>query len=469
MARSARLGVAIAVLAAALGAPARAGEENGEADLRLRAASTAAAARISAFGNWCRGRSYKALAREQYEEALRLDPEDAAARAGLGHRREESGWKAPEGRPPLLDAPTTSASSASLLEKEAATAWAGAGEEFAALARWCAGSGLAAEARAAWEKALRFDPGHAGARAALGLERIDAGWTRPSEEGPAALDARLRKAAEEGHRTFREAGGAGREQGTGWTEAREARFSARSTSAAAFAWDIVGDMVLAEDLWRGAGVLKGRAEKLLKFRFEAMATKAEFVERIDGLKDRDGKWKESRKALGGCWIGSGTFVSWGKREERQRETATHYATHFLLDRLVPGDAQAWLEEGPAIYAVTLLRGRATSFCVAVSESATERDGPEAMDWNEEARLQIRRGEDPPMGEFIAARTNDLGLPLLVKARSMVAWMAGRAPGAFRAALEGSAEGVPPGEVLYRAFGAPPDAIERRWRYWARRP
>jgi hypothetical protein len=56
-------------------------------------ARRAAAARLVAYGNWCRGRSYKGMAREPYEEALRLDPGCAEARVALGHRLQDGKWR----------------------------------------------------------------------------------------------------------------------------------------------------------------------------------------------------------------------------------------------------------------------------------------------------------------------------------------------------------------------------------------
>jgi len=474
MARGADRGIVLAVVLAGLAAAPRAGGDDGESGSRRAAAAAAAAARLSAFGNWCRGRSYRALAREQFEEAIRLDPEDAVARAGLGHRKEEAGWKVPEGRPAFLDSPTTSATSATLLEREGTAAWTGAGGEFAGYARWCEETKRTAEARAAWERVLRFDPGHAGARTALGLEGTDAGWTRPSEEGPAAVEARFRKAAEEGLRRFTEArskdpGVRVTEAGSGWSESREGRFSARSVSSVLQAPALLDDMVEAESLWSGTGVLDPRRGGEAPFRIVAAGSKEDYVALVDSFPGLAEAEKAPLRKLGGCWLAPGLLYGWSWEAEWLHDIAVHDTTHFLLDQRVPWRLQPWIYEGAGVLASSLIRGQARMFCVALDESAFPRADLAVLDWNAEARKLVQRGEDPPIGNMMAAGTNDLGFPFLVKARSMVAWMAARSPAAFRAVLAGSAKGAVPEEILRKAFGAPSDAIERRWRYWVRRP
>ena len=58
---------------------------------------------------------------------------------------------------------------------------------------------------------------------------------------------------------------------------------------------------------------------------------------------------------------------------------------------------------------------------------------------------------------------------LVKGRSLMAWLltvAPKAPGRIARAVAGTPSGD---EHFLRVFGAPPDAVDRRWRLWALRP
>ena len=85
------------------------------------------------------------------------------------------------------------------------------------------------------------------------------------------------------------------------------------------------------------------------------------------------------------------------------------------------------------------------------------------------REQVLRGEDPPIRDLLVAGPNDLGRPNILKARSLVQWMALRSPLALRALLSNSTKDATAESALLKAFGAPPEALERRWRLWVRRP
>lgn len=466
--------LAVTALLLLQGPPAHGGgEERDEYDGRRREAALAASRRLVAFGNWCRGRSYRALARRQYEAALRLDPDSGEARSALGHRREKGKWRAPATPEPSIDAAASSGAEVTRLERESETAHAEAAAPFAALAAWCAAAGLEPEARSAWSDALHLDPGSTEARRALNLGDSDTAWLRPSEEGPRVFAARCRGIADRGLKEFRDrvAGDpSALECGptADGTKAVEARFSATSTHGEAPAGALVEDMVHAESLWRGVGLVLARSAKPVRFRVDAVASKKEYLALLDAVPDRSPEWKARKADTGSVWAHDGWVICWARRAERIRERVSHDTAHFLFDRYAPGDVPPWLAEGGAMFTATVLRGQSECFCVVSGASAVDRDAKVREDWDGETCALVLRGEDPPIGDLLVAGWNDLGRASLLKARSLVAWMALHSPLALRAALRKSTKEATPESALLRAFGAPPETLERRWRLWVRR-
>ena len=108
-------------------------------------------------------------------------------------------------------------------------------------------------------------------------------------------------------------------------------------------------------------------------------------------------------------------------------------------------------------------------CVGLQGSAFRRDLVDDEDWDKAVRGIVWQGEDPPLEEMARARMNDLTAEAMVKGRSLVSWMLSRFPACFLRLCDPALKDSPPEDAFLRVFGAPPEAVERRWRLWALRP
>jgi tetratricopeptide (TPR) repeat protein len=466
---------AIALLIVLAAASEVANGQAGEYQDRRRAAGTTAAQRLAAFGNWCRGRSYRALAKEQYETALRWDPEEPTARAGLGHVKSGDAWKPPSKRDTLLDAPTPTLPGAAMLENESNAAYAVGAEAFAGLAAWCDQAGLGEEARDAWETVLWFDPANGPAREALGLAESDTGWLKPADSGPAAFRARCRGL---GPSATRMPGRTGSDDYTareehGFTLTEETRFTARSTAITPDSQEIVASLFRMEALLQGLRLIPERERgDGVQFRFIAVRSKYEYESAIESHPTWNQKQKDGNKTYGGIWWDPVSFLSWGHTKERLLDTAVHQGSHRLLQAAFPipkSGLPAWFAEGVSYLASTAVEGTASSWCVNPEGSAFRKELPDDADWDEAVRKLLRRGEAPPLSGLARADLNALSVEGLVKARSVVCWLLSGSPAGLHGYLGHLKAGAAPDTAMSRAFGCPVEAIDRRWSHWARRP
>jgi hypothetical protein len=462
-----------ALLLAALLLPVAARGQEG-ADPAWEAARAGAAARLSTLGNWCRGRGLKATARRHFADALRLHPEDPNARAGLGYRRGPQGWTDPAVPDRSPDGRLTLDAAVAALAKETLAAHREASRPFLDLARASATAGRVAEARAAWERVLALDPECGAAREALRLEGAERGWLSADGPGPAAAVARFREMARRGAARL-----PGPDPGEAFTPKRaglapstdlgDARFRVRSYVESAPARELLEGMLAAEAILEGAGVVPPRGPGTPAVAYHLFGSKASYERAIDSRKDRDEAWKRGHKSLAGFWWDTGVYLRWVSFRGQGLETTVHFATHCVVGgapRETP--VPPWMVEGLAHLCSVTLRGRVFTWCATLEGSASRKEMPESEDWDEEAREVVRGGGDPPITTLAVAGYNDLDVDALVKGRSLASWLASNSPGAFARWFEVAATGRKGEDLVREVFGAPPEAVDLRWRLWALR-
>ncbi len=433
-----------------------------------RARATAAVAdRLVEWGNWCAGRSYRLLAREQFTAATRLVPDHAAARERLGHKRAGDGWEAPSRRVSVKDAPVRPGGGVSALVKEHRAAYGDMAAAWAVHAKWCDESGYADDARAAWWAVLSYDPARPEARFALGLPEAPPGWLRPRDAGPDAWQIRARGLAA----SRRSAWSA--PPASTYEAAVQGRYSVRARDLLDLdgARTILESMVVTEGVLADLGLPPAAPGKARGFGVTAVREEESYRWLVDSKPGADEREREALAALGGFWWDDNNFVDQSSSTARAADSAAHHLAERLLEDAFPDAVTpAWMEEGAAYLATTVVRGTACSWCVSFKGSGTEKELPaENADWNAVCRTHIENGDEPLLESLLATDVNGLTVPGLVKARSFLAWLLSGSP----STLEGLARAYPKGRfdraAAERALGAPLETVDREWRLWARRP
>ena len=451
------------------------GAEGGavEARDRRRAAGQIAASRLAEFGSWCRTRSYKALAIAQFEEAIRRDPECQPARSALGHRRAMGVWSASTKKTDVIDALLVDPVAVAEVEKQSTEAYSAGAAAFADLASWLESAALPKDALEAWWTCLWFDPAHDGARQSLGLDAASRKWLEVCESGPGVWAERARELARETSRplptaTAQEDLPALIARRIPYTETREARWVVRCRRVDVSSRELVGVQLEAEALLEGIGLSPVRRKGGAWFGFNEFATREQYRETVDSNPAWSAEEKEFYGSGSWCWWDPCSYVGCSSARDACLDRAAHHGVHFLL-RDFPGARQLppWVIEGMAHLTTTTLLGTARTFCASTGSSGrTSLD--EVKNWDEAARALIRKGEDPSLEEIMVARANDLTMDRLIKARSVITWLLTTDPDGFRRLLEALVKSGRPDDAVREVFGCPTPALDRRWRFWARR-
>jgi hypothetical protein len=470
--RRAVIASAVALLASGPVAPG--GE--GAPDSAWVAARAEAAERIALFGDWCRANAPK-LAVRHYDTALALDPANPRALAGLRPPPAPPKGKAPG--PPKPSAkpggtPAPAPGIADLIaEHDRAYREAAAGLAGVATAR--AGGGDAPGAAEAWRAVNSLDPAHEAARVALGLARAEKGWLRLDGDGPAAARARFKALADAGKARVPERSPLDtprtREVGDHeYSRSEDEGFQVKAYDAKVNSREILEVLLGVEGLLQGLEIVPPREKKPERFTYIHVDSHEAYILMIDGRTDRDEAWKREKRTYGGTWWDERTFLSHSATPKRTLDDAAHIGSHYLLGRLNEvAPIPHWLNEGTAYVASLVVCGSADSQCVEPKVSSYPTSLKFLGDWDEEARRVILGGVEPSFEELLKAGVNDLTVPGLVKSASLAAWLGTTSPRALTRMAGAAGHAPNPEDLCMRVLGAPPEAVDRRWRLWALRP
>ena len=416
-----------------------------------------------------------------WEEVLRLDPDDAAARKRLRYLRQGKAWvrdaaswalvrTAPDARP------AARADYAARRRVEVDLPSAARHRDLAVALR---AAGHAAEADAECRLALARDPDDLWCRLALGeVPDPVEGWVpadlRRRRIASARVDAEVRRLRAMGVEPVRDDAPGPRSAAAGkplavWRLRDWVLETDLDDDAAAAA-------LATADL--GARWFRSRfgipaTEPLLpgEGRFVVLTTHEDYVKVVEAEPNLVPAVRTFAKSV------SAVPLPRGKRKDTvvlmERPEAVfavdgclHYAIHVLFrERFGVEAEEAWLYEGLAAYVTLRVLGTQASWCIALEETragVAER-APHAETWGEQAVELAHARRDEPLKRLLFGSLNELDGPMLVKAWSMLRFLLEDHPDEGIAFLEARRDGGGSEAALRRATGLGVDEIDAAWR------
>jgi tetratricopeptide (TPR) repeat protein len=428
-------------------------------------ASQSVAARLVAFGDWCVQRLYRRFAEEQFEAALRFDPDHPAARQRLGYRREGKDWVRSSKRPKHVDVTVKSPQAAAVMETELRRAYEEMAKTWADHARHCDWMGDDAAARAEWKRVLFFDPAHVEARREAGFAGSTLGWRLPVTSTPRVVRRRVealvsRLKSKDWGLTSIVGGRTTRGNLAAGCEGRVPGVSAGG---------LLNTMEITRALLRELGLTpSNRAPD--RFTFHSVSTAERYAELVAEF----GRYVKTDRSemlnFSGFWWLSDFYVKRSDNSLTTFDSLIHKgAEHFFQVGSDDLDVPPWLMEGLGYLASSLIEGTAITRCASLTGTGFRKELPESFAWDDIAREDIEAGLDPPLDEFFVSGLNDLSVSSMVKSRSFLLWLSEGDPGITIRLAKASVKGRLPRAEAERVFEAPLEAVDREWRLWARRP
>jgi tetratricopeptide (TPR) repeat protein len=338
------------------------------------------------------------------------------------------------------------------------------GAVYANVARWAAKHGLDARAREAWRLALRYDPSHAEARAALGFRRAGDRWRD-------AADDRIDEAYDV------DVDGAPVEPDAALERALETRLQGRATRRIGVFADGLDQEQLAQIVRAGERALRA-AERLFGIapdRVDPLVVlihldaEAAFERAVDRLGDHDEAKSRWRKTLGGVSLRGRRYV-FRRRGEFNRydiEHSAHQVGHYLLGR-----GSDWFNEALSAELGLRTSGDVCSLCVRGDQTSAGRAGRVFETWGETIRLLAFLGLDPPARKILGAELDSLTLEDAMKGWSWLDMIQREHPealGRFVDRMRRARPGFEAADAIFReALGVGVDEFDARWREWALR-
>lgn len=473
--RSIRTAALVGLLCLVLRAPARAFDESSFERARAEAAG-AFVAELLSLAHWCEGKKLNASRELCLRDVLRFEPDQAEARAGLGHRRGPDGWIEPERRRPLGDHDRTA-------QVEYRERRARAFEPFrdallAALERERAG--LPAErVDALREELLALAPDDERVRAAFGERRSGESWvlaeTLVARERRAALKALVREAYEQLPEPLElQASAEELALGLDFTQVLGtpvARILATGSKEEALALARALQATRAcfsRALGKEASYYSGARVFVLARPGE----KERFLERYPGL---EGPYREFLATLQGSGIqGSHDMAHWGKEEALRLDGLVRIALGWLLyDAFHLTSDTAWVYEGLGLYLTRELVGTRLTWFVKPSEYLRPREEQElrarllkpGTNWMDEASKVLAKEHRPRLAFVMGKRVDNMSPEDMLYAYVMAAYLLEALPEKAPLLLARIGAGTSSQVAVQEVLGLDVRQLDERVRRW----
>jgi len=460
-----------AIAALLLAGAARAEDaEEAEYQRRWKAAANTVARAQRLCARWCNDNRLYAAAWAEWTESLDFEPDHEDARKALGFAKKDGAWvfnpdagmlRENRGTPKEIDAALDS------YRRRREGIEATAGRELVPLAEWTAKHGYEARAKRIWSLVHRYDPENEDACKAMGWSEWKGRWFAPREAAARKAAAKLMEEADGGKADTKPSD---IQKATGFRLAR--RVSAHFAFEGRPSQEELAPMLRAAEA--------ARALFVETFRLDATQEPATvtgvfltsnldhklFLEKCSPLDEEERKTIEK---LGG-WASFKPdliFELWtnGSFPEYHREAGVHILVHLLFQmhtriKMPPG----WIQEGLGFWFTDLLTGTAMARCTDLRSNAMEDDRAlSTLTWRRMVRQRLREGTDPSIRRVLNARYDDLDLPKMVKAWSLVDFMLAKKRDGFFAYVKRLGEGDSGTDALAESLEMESvDDLQRGW-------
>lgn len=472
---SARIALVLALVAGA--AAAQDDKSKQEYQTRLDGLQKKCARSVADVGTWVAGKKMFNLAIPCWEKAITLEPDNTAARKGLGFKKQGDAWVQDPSVTVKRGKEAPAAQQAAIedeCQKRLAKIDKTAGEDFYQLGKWAKGKKMDAEAEQGFRDAISWDGEHEAARKELGFAKENGVWV--SADDKAQREAAKQKLA-----------GAG--EGDEWTDETDVekalgvklnkRKSARFQIWARFDQkELKETMRLAETTWvefhklmeipDGQDAAPPPLDLVL---LDSQALHEAYVDKLSGFSEDRKVWG---KKMGGvmsltpprceCQCEAGG-AEYGK------DFAIHATTHMLWGNYVGGEVTnryAWLYEALAYYMSAKIHNSASTECIAQGTGGGP--GPKSfglpVGWKDLTKKAIKDGTDPDIRATLNATVNTLSVARTVKAWSLLDWIFTTRKKEFFKFLSALQAGTDQEKALKETFGMDMGELQAEWAKWA---
>lgn len=407
------------------------------------------------------------LARQEYQDALAGDPDNAKARKFLGYKKFADAWardeqavvKTADGAPANQWEGLIKAFRAKFDPRAKSLA-----ADFVRLGDWCRSVELAEEADRAYRRGVAWDGTNADARKWLGHEKEGENWL--SKEALAERNALRDRVASAPKGEPWDPAETRIEKALGVKMAKAlsdhfeayAVYDAESLSKAIQ----VGEVAYVECV-RRLGLPEDGAYLPGRITLAIVDTAAQHAAYVEAFYT-DPQEREEMKGLGGT-VGRGRMEHRGTANVGQR--VAHNTAHIVVREACGEMEKVWLAEALANMVTAELFDKSAIYCVGRSTTGTRAGGwtfDDATTWRPTMRRWVETGDVPSTLEVMgienhAALTGELGL----KGWSILDFLAHARAADMKAYVEELKAGKPPEVALSNALGWDAEALDVAWR------
>jgi len=478
--RAGRVRVGTMLLCASLLVARAAGEAGGAAadvESERAAVRQELMAQLEGLAAWCAKQKVFLKRQEVYEWMLRLDPENADARRGLGWIKDKDGqWRPKEHRVPPVDHDKEAASEFALRRAEVAAGFAGA---LFALLDGHADELSAEERESLLDDVLRVDPDNARAHDLRGEAKLADRWVLVETVAAKQRRGELREMVRTAFRTVPKA-------------------RARTPDAKERGFGIEWTAVYTSPLVRSLGT--GSEEEVRRLTEAMWATRSYFnaalgagadfpedftvyslarsSDKLAFLTNHPSIGPEYREFLLRCdgsgIQGSGDLAHWAPDELRRLDGLVRQAITWLFAEgfgILPG--QGWAVEGFGLYLTRELVGTRLSWFVRPSEYLNQEDDlalqarllDSRTNWMNEAHRVLNGKGRPRLAFLLGKDVNRLTAEDLLYSYVLAAYLLEAESTRLPDLLARIGAGTPAVEAFEAVFGEPPEELGAHVRRW----
>ncbi|KAF0242315.1 MAG: hypothetical protein FD180_3972 [Planctomycetota bacterium] len=416
-------------------------------------------------------RKLYAVALEDNEKAVTLDPGNADAQKGLGKMNEGGVWiddpkatvkKKNEGKESDIDA-----AMAALGEKRK-SAYGKIVKELEATGDFAVKNKLAEEEKKSWKLVIEYDENHEKARKGLGYEKQDGRWVPPEDVEKRKDGAKKVAGADEGKPDENPSEVENR-TGFKMTKRRSSHYFVQGTYSEAEIKELVKCAEGARTAFLETFELKAddldNSVDMIFVKTEEQHKK--FVDTCEELEN-----KGAYRDMGGVTLYHPTHMSeavqGGGNWRYVKDVCAHDAIHHLWSFWAGNVGNAWLDEGLSYWFTDRLLKSADTHCIqfALSGGGAGKSWDNVLDWRALIKEMLDTNANPDIQEVMEGHINSLNAKKGCKAWSLVDYMLQARKKEFFKFIQSMQEGDKQEEALKKAFGVEGyKDFDGKWKEW----
>jgi len=343
--------------------------------------------------------------------------------------------------------------------------------EYAALAKWAFGKGLAAEADRAWAVVIEYDSGNEEGRAALKHLKVDGRWYDAGQQAVQKICSDHAKVD-----TGKPAEGT-----TAAERALDRELTGRRSAHIVVESDFLNDEQLAKCVDAGERTFQTfealfgptPSAKDLVAKHLVVESQKHYETLVDALHNHSGFNKEVQKRQTGAWLDTDLHIK--RVDGKFPMFAVEGVAHFTVEMLLVAHGSTlkpWLYEGVAFYFSERLVGTVGWHCTGGSETTIGRDFSGSFDWRASTKACVRLGVDPVPALVLRAEWNGLNTERSLKAWSYMDFVLAihrDKAREFVIAMKAEPTSSEEDEAIFKkVFGVTVSEFDAAWRNWVLR-